>query len=614
MKLRKFQNEILKTYEDIVSGKEQRKTVVADVWPGSGKSLLPVIAFEKLKKAGLVDKIVWIVPRTNLKTQADDIFRNLAWRKYFDHSYDIYRAENEGSLTKGTDGYVTTYQAISYSPTLHLHEIKNHRYLFVADEFHHLCDDDDMGRWRTYIDPLLAHSQYQLLMTGTMVRSRDSKLPYIEYEKHGGLEYAKTDNSGKNIVVQYSFKEALAEKAIIPFHFMKENGKAQWRDGKDKLITIDKLEDAKGKDASRALNVILDTEYAKQLLDRSYNSWTSRRTQFPTSKLLIIASTQEQARQSLVHIKSKVGSVRCGLAVHDNPKAPEVIKHFKKNYQDKKAIDVMATVAMAYEGLDVPEISHIACLTFYRTFPWLTQAFARASRIDNTVPYESQTAFILVPTDENMIRVISNLETQQVAAVNVQEDEELDTIEEGTIIESIEDEIITPIGSELTTESTTDINEQTVHMPVFRVAKANAVLQKHSLDGIVTPLVLETILQEYSVSQPIEEPSAELDELDVLDFEEPATQAESETEKHKKVRDHLTKNVEQWVKLHKNPSKDQQKLFKYANALINKCMGVKKRDYATTAQLHKGVTFVQGKIKNGELLALNHKLKHSYGY
>jgi len=52
-------------------------------------------------------------------------------------------------------------------------------------------------------------------------------------------------------------------------------------------------------------------------------------------------------------------------------------------------IDVLVTVAMAYEGLNIPAVSHIICLTRIRSAPWIEQMTARANRIDkNGGPYE----------------------------------------------------------------------------------------------------------------------------------------------------------------------------------------------------------------------------------
>ncbi len=47
-------------------------------------------------------------------------------------------ADNEPDPSRGLAGYVTTYQAVTAAPKLHLAEIRRHRTLLVVDEVHHL--------------------------------------------------------------------------------------------------------------------------------------------------------------------------------------------------------------------------------------------------------------------------------------------------------------------------------------------------------------------------------------------------------------------------------------------------------------------------------------------
>jgi len=41
---------------------------------------------------------------------------------------------------------------------------------------------------------------------------------------------------------------------------------------------------------------------------------------------------------------------------------------------------ILVTVAMAYEGLDAPEVAVVAALTHIRSQPWLEQMTARNAR------------------------------------------------------------------------------------------------------------------------------------------------------------------------------------------------------------------------------------------
>ena len=60
--------------------------------------------------------------------------------------------------------------------------------------------------------------------------------------------------------------------------------------------------------------------------------------------------------------RSEMEDYAAGIATsHDTAEAIERIEDFKTGQ-----LDILVTIAMAYEGLDVPEVSHIACLTHIR--------------------------------------------------------------------------------------------------------------------------------------------------------------------------------------------------------------------------------------------------------
>jgi hypothetical protein len=69
---------------------------------------------------------------------------------------------------------------------------------------------------------------------------------------------------------------------------------------------------------------------------------------------------------------------------------------------------------MAYEGMDCPAISHVACLTHIRSRPWLEQAIARATRVDPQAgDYERQNAVVYHPSDPLFDQFRRIIETQQ---------------------------------------------------------------------------------------------------------------------------------------------------------------------------------------------------------
>ena len=122
----------------------------------------------------------------------------------------------------------------------------------------------------------------------------------------------------------------------------------------------------------------LSTGYAEQLLTKCVDNWKSHKKNNHRSKLLVLAPSITTATQYLEWLQ-KLGIKALKATSDESKEAQAAIKRFKKhyNYGDAKAVDALVTVAMAYEGLDVPAITHVACLTNIRSKPWLEQSSGR---------------------------------------------------------------------------------------------------------------------------------------------------------------------------------------------------------------------------------------------
>jgi hypothetical protein len=98
------------------------------------------------------------------------------------------------------------------------------------------------------------------------------------------------------------------------------------------------------------------------------------------------------------------------LAMSEVPDSPEAIAAFRL----RASPSVLCTVAMAYEGLDAPEITHVACLTHIRSRPWLEQMIARATRVDpHGGDYAQQRAVVYHPDDPAFRIFRQAIETEQ---------------------------------------------------------------------------------------------------------------------------------------------------------------------------------------------------------
>lgn len=402
MILRKCQQQFNDTIDGIIAGSKVR-TIYAHCTPGSGKSLFPVIA-GKLITNGLADKLMWAAPRLSLLDQGEREFINPGWREYFGHHIKVRSSTNENDPCRGLHGICTTYQAVGLDEGILLNEFKRRRYVLILDEGHHIAED---SLWEKKFAPLWANAAYRIFLSGTLERGDNLKIAFIPYRGHGKTITPHLTNNDSVSVIRYPRTDALAEKAIIPLAFHLSDGSAEWEDRRGRKVHVASIDKMSDEDANKALYTALKTEYADHLLSTGIRHWQEHEKKYPGSKCLVVTSNITEAKR---HIASLSGLSRCDIATsEDSAAALKVINKMKAG-----KLDVIVTVAMAYEGLNIPEISHIICLTRIRSVPWIEQMTARANRISPCGgEYDEQTGHIFAPADPLFKQVMQKIEAEQ---------------------------------------------------------------------------------------------------------------------------------------------------------------------------------------------------------
>jgi len=424
--------------------------ILAAVTPGGGKSLLPVIAAAALIRAGVVDRVCWVVPRDSLRLQAEEAFADPAWRAALGHALQVRAAGNEPDPCRGLAGYVTTYQGVAAAPDLHLAEFSRHRYLLVVDEVHHLPALSDSAPdplaepgaseasgWSRALQPLLETARLRLLLSGTLERADGRGILWLPYRPGPRSATREVDLQAPGwAVVGYSRAQALAERAVLPVMFGALDGEASWLDhdtkqpdGSPTQVGPHRLFNHWPTEQTRpALFTALRTGFAGQLLREAFTATRDlrarRRQELGAAagegaglrglgKLLVVAPDQVAARHYQEVLRAWVPRAQqdtVRLATSDERDARETLA----SYRLRAEPTVLVTVAMAYEGLDAPEVAVVAALTHIRSRPWLEQMVARATRIDpNAGPYDTQRALVFHPDDPLFARFRRRVETEQ---------------------------------------------------------------------------------------------------------------------------------------------------------------------------------------------------------
>jgi len=428
--------------------------ILAAVTPGGGKSLLPVIAAAALIRAGVVDRVCWVVPRDSLRLQAEEAFADPAWRAALGHALQVRAAGNDPDPCRGLAGYVTTYQGVAAAPDLHLAEFSRHRYLLVVDEVHHLPALSDSAPdplaepgaseasgWSRALQPLLETARLRLLLSGTLERADGRGILWLPYRPGPRSATREVDLQAPGwAVVGYSRAQALAERAVLPVMFGALDGEASWLDhdtkqpdGSPTQVGPHRLFNHWPTEQTRpALFTALRTGFAEHLLREAFTATRDLRTRRRQElgavagdgaaggaglrglgKLLVVAPDQVAARHYQEVLRAWVPRAQqdtVRLATSDERDARETLASYRLRVEPT----VLVTVAMAYEGLDAPEVAVVAALTHIRSRPWLEQMIARATRIDpNAGPYDTQRALVFHPDDPLFARFRRRVETEQ---------------------------------------------------------------------------------------------------------------------------------------------------------------------------------------------------------
>lgn len=399
---------------------EGKSSIVASVTPGGGKTLMSAILYNVMIAAGLIDAVLILVPRNSLKNQFATGSTKPEWGLTARVIPTDGKRITQTSIKANDEviaGSVMTIQACLLNWKSILKSFKGRRVLVIIDEFHHLADpiddtelDEDarveqMQKWLKAIEPLYNTAAYRLCMSGTLRRSEaGKKVPFVEYDED---RIAKVD-------IKYTRRMALAAipPAIIPITAFCANGRAQWEEYTGKTHNVE-LNEAKTEAHVRRSRRILcnDRDYTWKLVLQAIEHWTWYRNATGYESRMIIVCNRQNMASAIAKRLRQEKSLSVALATSDNPTGQGELARFR----DSGMCHILVTVDMACEGLDVPDCTHMVCLSTKRTRVWLEQTLARIVRPNRScsLPIESQEAFVFVPDDPPMARFLDSILEEQ---------------------------------------------------------------------------------------------------------------------------------------------------------------------------------------------------------
>jgi len=357
-------------------------SILAWVVPGGGKSWLPGIILQRFPSM----KLAWFVPRVALREQAcTGMLR--------DFGIAVRESDNNPDPSRNLHGFVASQQSLTSDPNLYVHEFRRHPYILVTDEIHHakIKPDGSRNELGIALDRLEPLAKIHLKMTGTLDTNDNCRIWGCQYTQQSNGELVDPDSSA-DILIRYNRCTAIMEGAIVPIEFHHLDGPTNYIDASGEKEVI--LSAANRKEKAAALFTALRTEMAVTLMEMGLDHWKQH-----GDRLVIVCAFQTDAKEHAKRLKQR--GIEVALAISDEgPDALEAIRRFRDG-----SCRVLLTCAMCYEGLDIPPITHIICLTHIRSIPWIEQMLARAWR---AFPGKFK-CWAFVPEDPDMLQVIDRI-------------------------------------------------------------------------------------------------------------------------------------------------------------------------------------------------------------
>lgn len=398
IELRKHQKRALEVAEEIAGGKRRgQKVITAGITPGGGKTLMASLLANKLADEGSVDQVLVVVPNDPLRRQMLESFHApvLGLDRFL-------RASSAQSSIPGTGrpfGQCVTYQRLTSEREARklAKWARSKSTLVIFDECHHLCEEK---AWERGAAHLVDAAAVVLCMSGTLWRWDEERIPFIAYDARNRAV----------IDIRYSRADALEEQAILPVEFKLIDGTAIYEHHSVPHDT--RLSSAIQKEQPRALKTaLLSGDYAEDFIATALGDWERYREQYYPSSAIVVCHSQKTARRAMSIVAKRFPKHAAAISLSDDgAKADRAIKRFRSG-----DVTILVTVRKAYEGLDVPNASHLVYLGDSRSWPFLDQVIARVTRHNRnaTLPWSDQRGYVYTPDDARMRDYIANMLNDQ---------------------------------------------------------------------------------------------------------------------------------------------------------------------------------------------------------
>ena len=440
MKLRKWQQDAINVC--LPQFAKGRKLFVIEGCTGSGKTLCSATAAINRIETSSADLIVVLTPNCGTR---------IGWKKAFEGlrlNGNRVNVTDDVNFPLDANVWVSTYAGYS-----RVEEALCNRpvsgVIAIIDEFHHPADT---AEWGNAVDRLVSLCDHAIFLSGTPWK-RDGKIAVLCGEKniYGDSYYQEEGRIKADFV--YDYAADLREpktRGTVPVKFKFWDSFWKSPDGKvceiykdlpkfpsDEWETIEEWEEwAKkcDKPLGKHLHFDLDTQSPgenqtiRRVIDEALSLLPKTRAdierscgQKSASVMLCVAKSMSDARKIAEYIQEIRPGYRVSVVVSDDnngaKKLEKIAKQCKENAADKP--DVIVSVGMISEGVDIPQIKVVAYLSAILTVLYFIQVVGRAIRripigkgeYADTIPSDT-VAYVVAPAHPRLRYIARNIEKQ----------------------------------------------------------------------------------------------------------------------------------------------------------------------------------------------------------
>lgn len=378
--------------------------------PGSGKTWFSVTAAQRAMSEHDIDLIIVVSPSINIKEQWRDTFKSAGIKAHAraDNEALRFRVDQGLNPTEDWRAICITYSQLARDADLFVEVARRKRSLLIADEVHHADDKECFGR---ALEQLADQAKLKLSLSGTPFNTSGGALamcPSIEDLDETGRAIRKAKP-----LYTYSYGDAIRQSACRPAEFIKVLGKGvSTYKSLANNETWQKIIDLARANKNDSIGPLLDPdgEFFIKMAKDALTALQDIKQADSRAGMLVVAKDKDHGAKICALIESLC---RANLAwskyqtlevYNDTPNVHERIKQL-----DGDSTDIVVTVRMISEGVDVQRLRVGLYATDYRTRMFFIQFVGRFIRWEDRLD-DTQHARVVIPAHPDLILFAREIE------------------------------------------------------------------------------------------------------------------------------------------------------------------------------------------------------------